>query len=110
MTKTTTAVLASQSAEGYIGNTNELTSLVTSLPSHGTLKPNQKRMLFFRFSPRFTSSSQGWESFDRSPPRRDYALFMHIETVGCVSSPTKKSGNGSPKMTLKTCSNIHDSY
>jgi hypothetical protein len=84
LTKTTSAVLASQANPDELGTTNDLTSLVTALPSQGVLRPGEKRVIHFCFSPRFTRSSKGWKMLDQAPPRRDFALFMHIETVGTI--------------------------
>lgn len=97
MTKTTTAVLATQATQAELGTTNDLTSLVTALPSQGVLGPGEKRVLHFCFSPRFTRSNKGWKMSDQPPPRRDFALFMHIETVGSVNTAAVENGYGRNK-------------
>lgn len=98
LTKTTSAALASQAALDELGTTNDLTSLVTALPSQGVLKPGEKRFIHFCFSPRFTRSNKGWKLIDQPPPRRDFALFMHIETVGSVGSVVgNKNGENNGK-------------
>ena len=91
LTKSTTAVLASQAAPEALGSSTDLTTLVTSLPSQGALRPGEKRVIHFRFSPRFCQSTQGWSESAQPPPRRDYALFMHIEMVGCISAASDKA-------------------
>ncbi|XP_065057284.1 cilia and flagella-associated protein 47-like isoform X2 [Rhopilema esculentum] len=63
---------------------NDLTSLVTASPTQGTLAPYDKRLLHFKFSPRFSKSDQGWFTTDKSEPRRDYAVFVHIDIVGNI--------------------------
>lgn len=65
---------------------NDLTSLVTTSPSQGTLRPYDKRLLHFKFSPRATTSSRGWSSTERPQPRRDFALFVHIDIVGNIEA------------------------
>ena len=97
LTKSTTAMLASQAHPEDLGSSSDLTTLVTALPSQGALRPGEKRVIHFRFSPRYTKSNKGWRNSDQPPPRRDYALFMHIETVGSVAGVTEKTkmGNGS---------------
>ena len=65
---------------------DDLTTLVTAFPSQGTLAPYEKRLLHFKFSPRCTESNQGWSSSEATASRKDYALFLHIDTVGCMSA------------------------
>lgn len=97
MTKSATAMLLSQANSQELGTANDLTTLVTALPSQGILYPQEKREIHFRFSPRYTKSDKGWKNTDQPPPRKDYTLFMHIETVGSVAgiSDKSKGGNGS---------------
>ena len=99
LTKSATAMLLSQTSAQEVENANDLTTLVTALPSQGNLYPQEKREILFRFSPRYTKSREGWKASDQPPPRKDYTLFMHIETVGSVSGGG--SGNGGEKNELK---------
>ena len=92
LTKSASAILSSQDAGEEGGITDELTSLVTALPSQGTLQPNEMKVIHFKFSPQFSKSSKGWKTKDQPIPRRDYALFMHIETVGRAVGATSKKG------------------
>ena len=85
MTKNATAMLLSQTQSQEMGLANDLTTLVTALPSQGVLHPLEQREIHFRFSPRYTKSNKGWTRTDQPPPRKDYTLFMHIETVGSVA-------------------------
>ncbi|XP_048577373.1 cilia- and flagella-associated protein 47-like isoform X2 [Nematostella vectensis] len=84
-------MLESQINPDEVGTTNDLTTLVTALPSQGTLQPGEKRAIHFCFSPRFTRSSKGWKTSDQPPPRRDFVLFMHIEIVGSVTGVAETS-------------------
>ena len=89
-------MLLSQTQSQELGSSNDLTTLVTALPSQGVLHPLEKRMIHFRFSPRYTKSNEGWTRTDQPPPRKDYTLFMHIEMVGSVagiSDMASSSGN-----------------
>lgn len=97
LTKSATAMLLSQTSSQELGTANDLTTLVTALPSQGILYPQEKREIYFRFSPRYTKSNKGWKNTDQPPPRKDYTLFMHIETVGSIAGISDKSngGNGS---------------
>lgn len=97
LTKSATAMLLSQTSSQELGTANDLTTLVTALPSQGILYPQEKREIHFRFSPRYTKSNKGWKKSDQPPPRKDYTLFMHIETVGSIAGISDKSngGNGS---------------
>ena len=100
MTKSATAALLSQTNSQELGTANDLTTLVTALPSQGILYPQEKREIHFRFSPRYTKSNKGWQDTDQPPPRKDYTLFMHIETVGSIagiSDKSKGNGNGGEK-------------
>ena len=38
--------------------------------------------MIYRFSPRFISSSIGWDATEKPPPRQDFALFMTFSIVG----------------------------
>lgn len=89
-------MLLSQTNFQDLGSANDLTTLVTALPSQGVLYPQEKRAIHFRFSPRYSKSNKGWKSSDQPPPRKDYSLFMHIETVGSVGgiSNTSKGASG----------------
>ena len=75
---------------------DDLTSLVTAFPSQGTIRPFEKRPLYFKFSPRFSKPHQGWASTESPEPRKDYALFLHIDIVGNMSVPNGRvdSSNG----------------
>lgn len=98
LTKNATAMLLSQTQSQEMGLANDLTTLVTALPSQGVLHPLEQREIHFRFSPRYTKSNKGWTRTDQPPPRKDYTLFMHIETVGSVagiSDLAAKSNGGS---------------
>ena len=100
LTKSATATLLSQTNSQELGTANDLTTLVTALPSQGILYPQEKREIHFRFSPRYTKSNKGWQDTDQPPPRKDYTLFMHIETVGSIagiSDKSKGNGNGGEK-------------
>jgi len=94
LTKNATAMLLSQTNSQDLGTANDLTTLVTALPSQGILYPQEKRLIHFRFSPRYTKSNKGWKNTDQPPPRKDYTLFMHIETVGSVAGISDKSNGG----------------
>ena len=87
-------MLLSQTNSQDLGSANDLTTLVTALPSQGSLYPHEKMEIHFRFSPRYTKSYKGWKAEDQPPPRKDYTLFMHIETVGSVSGISEKSKGG----------------
>ena len=94
LTKSATGVLMSQTNPQDLGTGSDLTTLVTALPSQDTLYPLEKRVIHFRFSPRYSKSNKGWKASDQPPPRKDYALFMHIETVGSVAGIFEKSKAG----------------
>ncbi|KAK3775916.1 hypothetical protein RRG08_017206 [Elysia crispata] len=83
LTQTTTAALAEEGEDkSKRGHTNEITSLITAIPNQGILKPYQKVPIFFRFSPRWYASQQGWKSQVCPPPRKDFALFMRLQIIG----------------------------
>ncbi|XP_035825915.1 cilia- and flagella-associated protein 47 [Aplysia californica] len=83
LTQTTTAALAEEGEDkSRRGHTNEITSLITAIPNQGILKPYQKVPIFFRFSPRWHASRQGWKSQVCPPPRKDFALFMRLQIIG----------------------------
>ena len=87
-------MLLSQTSSQDLGSANDLTTLVTALPNQGMLYPQERRAIHFRFSPRYTKSNKGWKSSDQPLPRKDYTLFMHIETVGSVAGISDKSKAG----------------
>nr|XP_039264663.1 cilia- and flagella-associated protein 47-like isoform X2 [Styela clava] len=95
LTKSTAATLATSPMERIRGKAYDiLTSLVTVIPNQGRIGPYQKVPVFFRFSPRFNSSTVGWEACEKPPPRQDFALFMSFDMVGSNDSflsPSKKS-------------------
>lgn len=68
----------------------DLTSLVTTHPCQGVLSPYERRVLYFKFSPRYEQSQTGWKNGAKPPPRQDFALFMRIEAVGAVNSDGKQ--------------------
>ncbi|KAL5010428.1 hypothetical protein ScPMuIL_012733 [Solemya velum] len=98
LTQSATAALAHESSTGRDaagqGHTNKLTSLITAIPNQGVLKPYQKIPVFFRFSPRWDASRQGWKSHVAAPPRKDFSLFMRIQIVGSSSQDDDTSENG----------------
>ncbi|XP_033635373.1 cilia- and flagella-associated protein 47-like isoform X1 [Asterias rubens] len=81
-TKSTVATLATKDMDRVRTSTNELTSMVTAIPSQGKLAPYQRAPVFFRFSPRYNSARQGWKGTATPPPRQDFALFMQIVVIG----------------------------
>ena len=87
-------MMLSQTDSQDLGTANDLTTLVTALPSQGSLYPHEKMEIHFRFSPRYTKSNKGWKTSDQPPPRKDYTLFMHIETVGSVAGISNNSSGG----------------
>uniref|UniRef100_H2YRU5 HYDIN/VesB/CFA65-like Ig-like domain-containing protein n=1 Tax=Ciona savignyi TaxID=51511 RepID=H2YRU5_CIOSA len=98
LTKSTAAMLATSPMERIRGRAYDiLTSLITVLPNQGTIGPYQKVPVNFRFSPRFNSSTVGWEATEKPPPRQDFALFMKFEMVGSNDSFLEEINNsGSP--------------
>ncbi|XP_055954756.1 cilia and flagella-associated protein 47 [Patella vulgata] len=83
LSQTTAAALAEESSSGLSkGSTNILTSLITAIPNQGVLRPYEKIPIFFRFSPRWYSSKQGWKCQVTPPPRKDFALFMRLQIIG----------------------------
>ncbi|XP_013416633.1 cilia- and flagella-associated protein 47 isoform X1 [Lingula anatina] len=84
LSKSTVASLASNHdpTETPCGYINPLTSLVTAIPTQGMLGPYEKIPIFFRFSPRWNPSKQGYKSTKKPPPRKDFALFMKIQMIG----------------------------
>merc|ERR1712136_581063 len=87
LTKSTAAMLATSPMERIRGRAYDiLTSLITVYPNQGTIGPYEKVPVHFRFSPRFNSSSVGWENTEKPPPRQDFALFMTFEMVGSNDS------------------------
>ena len=68
------------------GSINDISSLVSLTPYEGTLNPYEKRLVYFKFSPRFEKASKGWKTGEQLPPRRDFALFMKIRMVGNIGA------------------------
>ncbi|XP_060072017.1 cilia and flagella-associated protein 47-like [Ylistrum balloti] len=94
LSKSTVDALADQDRDGIEkpqGTTNVLTSLITAIPNQGTLKPYEKIPVFFRFSPRWNASKEGWKGQKKPPPRKDFALFMRIQIVGSSTGFSSKS-------------------
>ncbi|XP_041462969.1 cilia- and flagella-associated protein 47-like isoform X1 [Lytechinus variegatus] len=85
LTKTTVATLATKGLDKVKANTCPVSTLVKTLPNQGQLRPYEKCPLYFRFSPRYDSSSQGWKGTSSPPPRQDFALYMNITVVGSSS-------------------------
>ncbi|XP_059154686.1 cilia- and flagella-associated protein 47-like isoform X2 [Physella acuta] len=83
LTQSTTLALAKEANDTKnTGHTNDIISLVTAIPNQGILKPYQKVPIYFKFSPRWYPSSQGWKNFMCPPPRKDFALYMKIMIIG----------------------------
>lgn len=53
------------------------------------LEPYEERQIIFKFSPRFLKCQTGWKGKDDLPPRNDYAVFLHIQSVGTVNNKCK---------------------
>ena len=70
---------------------------MTASPTQGTLKPYEKRPVHFKFSPRGEKSSTGWAATEKPLPRRDYALFVHIDMVGSMNTFSNKSSHQLPQ-------------
>ena len=91
-------------------STNELTSMVTAIPSQGKLAHYQRAPVFFRFSPRYNSARQGWKGTATPPPRQDFALFMQIVVIGSSKGfGTDKEGgkqNGNEGIVLTVLTRI----
>ncbi|CAG5120336.1 unnamed protein product, partial [Candidula unifasciata] len=85
LTKTVSAALADEGEDEKQGHINEVTSLITVIPNQGILIPHQKTPVYFRFSPRWYSSKQGWKTQTCPPPRKDFALFVKLQVVGSSS-------------------------
>ncbi|ESO84821.1 hypothetical protein LOTGIDRAFT_168309 [Lottia gigantea] len=93
LSQTTAAALAVNTEGGNSkGSTNILTSLITAIPNQGILRPYEKIPIFFRFSPRWYSSKQGWKSQVTPPPRKDFALFLKLQIIGSNTGFTKLEG------------------
>jgi hypothetical protein len=82
---TKSAMTTFHSQEPPSGHFSGVTSLISTYPSQGRLKPFEKRNVIFKFSPRHEKALQGWQNQDKPPPRKDYALFMNIQSVGIVA-------------------------
>ncbi|XP_070567350.1 cilia- and flagella-associated protein 47-like [Ptychodera flava] len=80
LSKSTAAMLSTVDKSST--DTKDMTSLFTAIPNQGVLGPYQQLPVFFRFSPRFNSSKQGWKGNVNIAPRQDYAIFVNIEMVG----------------------------
>ncbi|XP_072178621.1 cilia- and flagella-associated protein 47-like [Diadema setosum] len=92
VTKSTVATLATKGLDKVRANTCPISTLVKTLPNQGTLGPYQKCPLYFRFSPRYDTASQGWKGTSSPPPRQDFALYMNITVVGSNSGFGNNSG------------------
>ncbi|XP_052708553.1 cilia and flagella-associated protein 47-like isoform X1 [Crassostrea angulata] len=100
LTRSTDVALADEMTGGERaqGSTNVITSLITAIPNQGVLKPFEKIPVFFRFSPRWNASKEGWKSQVAPPPRKDFALFMRIQIIGSSNlSDSKRSGSMNTK-------------
>lgn len=89
LTKSAAVLISSQQrsvhSEDEHDEEEDLTSLITVFPNQGELGPGEMTLLHFKFSPRFTKSNFGWKNAEEVVTRKDYALFMHIETVGSIN-------------------------
>lgn len=56
--------------------------LISAFPNNGTLEPFEKRPIFFRFNPQFSSPRTGYITTLKPPQRRDYAVFLFFEQLG----------------------------
>ncbi|XP_015672831.1 cilia- and flagella-associated protein 47 [Protobothrops mucrosquamatus] len=57
----------------------DVSTLITCIPNEGTLQPYQKTVVFLSFSPKQLQIDR---DFDRTPSRKDYAVFLKFEAVG----------------------------
>ena len=89
VTKSVIKVCSSKSKRENSTDDESLT--IEMFPNEGTIQPYEEKQVYFKFSPRFTKQKQGWRKEEKLAPRRDYAMFMHIKTVGVVN--TIKEGN-----------------
>ncbi|XP_055888207.1 cilia and flagella-associated protein 47-like isoform X1 [Biomphalaria glabrata] len=96
-TQTTAASLAVEKDPSQKnGHTNEIISLVTAIPNQGVLKPYQKVPIFFKFSPRWHYSKQGWKNSICPPPRKDFALYMRLQIIGASSGFSSDQNANAP--------------
>jgi hypothetical protein len=91
LTRAATATTATLLTE--YGSANSLSSVVTMHPNQGTIGAYQTIPVTFKFSPRFLSSSHGWNHKQELAARRDYALFMHIEPLGVDTDTSVRTGD-----------------
>ncbi|CAI8005307.1 hypothetical protein GBAR_LOCUS4137, partial [Geodia barretti] len=75
------------------GSTPPHESIVSVLPSQGTLLPYEKRKLELTFAPRFVSSESGWSHFQATPTRRDYTLYLRFLAVDTNRESTASGGD-----------------
>ncbi|KAH9504693.1 Cilia- and flagella-associated protein 47 [Bulinus truncatus] len=79
------------------GKTNEINSMITAIPNQGLLKPYQRIPIFFKFSPRWNYSKQGWKNNVCPPPRKDFSLFMKLQIIGASNGFSNNSMDTSSK-------------
>ncbi|CAI8019089.1 Cilia- and flagella-associated protein 47 [Geodia barretti] len=75
------------------GSTPPHESIISVLPSQGTLLPYEKRKLELTFAPRFVSSDSGWSHFQATPTRRDYTLYLRFLAVDTNRESTASGGD-----------------
>lgn len=87
LTKDASALMASKARSFSEDGDDEedLFSLISVFPNQGHLGPGEMGVIHFKFSPRFQRSNLGWKSTEDIAPRKDYALFMHIDAVGTIN-------------------------
>ncbi|XP_057307230.1 cilia and flagella-associated protein 47-like isoform X2 [Hydractinia symbiolongicarpus] len=68
----------------------EIASLISVTPSQGTLMPYEKKILYFKFSPRFVKDAKGWKHEGKRPPRQDYAVFLKFQIVANVGNESER--------------------
>lgn len=68
----------------------EIASLISVTPSQGTLMPYEKKILYFKFSPRFVKDAKGWKHEGKRPPRQDYAVFIKFQIVANVGNESER--------------------
>ena len=64
----------------------ETSSVVEVFPHEGVLAPYEERLIYFKFSPRFSKPKKGWKNKEKLPPRNDYAMFLHLQAVGSLNN------------------------
>ncbi|XP_063160761.1 cilia- and flagella-associated protein 47 [Candoia aspera] len=57
----------------------DVCSLITCIPNEGMLQPYQKTVIFLSFSPELLEMDR---DLDKTPSRKDYAIFLKFEAVG----------------------------